>query len=192
MRNRARLLIACISASLVVLAGAAFALVGHGAPARASQFKNGKISILDRPAKPEDSLPESVSALPGLAEDIRAANSTRLAYSREGLNVYVARASQDRICLVIVGGAPGELATFNCVESQILKRGALVLSSRNQDGTFDLFGVVDDDATSARADARRVSASDNVFVLPSVTASSVTISTSAGEKTMDLGTHAPR
>lgn len=146
------------------------------------------MSVLDRPAKASDRLPPAL-VNSGLASHLDNPASARLALSTGGTNVFVARGRNGTLCLIMTSR---EFAA-TCTGRDLLRDGAIYLTTPEADGTMDVYAAVPDGFAEATAGSVNGAVSDNAVWLHGVPLSATTLYLTgrSGSRVVALGLQTP-
>ena len=154
-------------------------------PARSATSADARVALLDRPARPADSVPAAVAAQIDAKEiDL---SSSRLAAVRGTRQYYVARGARG-LCLIQVDEGPAYAAT--CA-STLVAGGVYLATLDRQKGTMQLADVVPDDVTQASVAGAAVAAANNLVLADDVPIGApVTVDAPTGSVAVPIGTGA--
>ena len=181
-------LAAAVAAVLVSIGGAApSGNRGRYSGSAGPGFAPATLAILSRPATPLDAL--AGGALGPAASNVSNLNAARLAAIDGTQRIFVAPGRNETDCLIVIDAAD-KSTTVDCADTSTLVSGAIYISIPNSAArTEDIVGIVSDGVWQVVASDGQVgSVKHNVFTLHQVRGQTVTLSNSAGAKSVvDLG-----
>ncbi|MBA2730753.1 MAG: hypothetical protein H0U48_08390 [Euzebyaceae bacterium] len=156
------------------------------------------LSVLQREARPDDSLPDAVLEDRGGGLDSVLESEVRLAREDRRFRYYVAPTTAGGVCLIAVqkSGPALRAATCSSTADEILRTAGVIPLSFQAANQRRLVGIVPDGYDEVRAGSYRVPITGNVFAFNTTprTASipdPVVIRGPAGQRTIDLSGSAP-
>jgi hypothetical protein len=185
MTTRAKNLSVLVGVILAFGTALLLAAATGGAASKPLQLGNGNVAALSRTAGADDALPAAVTAMPA-ASWISNASASRLVLNASDYRAWVAPGTGGFLCLAVqvtVEGGSG----ITCAPRKTLQTGPIYFSSINASGGVDVVGLVDDAVDSVRAAGNVARLANNAFVLRNMAGTSLTLGTSAGSHSVDLG-----
>ena len=185
MTTRAKSLSVLVGAILALGTALLLAAAIAGAASKPLQLGNGNVAVLSRATAAGDALPAAVTAMPA-ASWISNASASRLVLNAPDYRAWVAPGTGGFLCLAVQVTAEGG-SGITCAPRRTLQTGPIYFSSINANGGVDVVGLVDDAVSSVSAAGNAARLAENAFVLRNMAGTSLTLGTSAGSRTVDLG-----
>jgi hypothetical protein len=134
-----------------------------GAPSAGAPITE-RVSLLARPAQPQDRLPRLVRTWPFALHHYGDGHGARLAYQQGGERLYVIPARHDQLCLVRL--STGEIpAAGTCNPRSMVRGGAIYAAFPSPSGESRVVGVVSDGWQSVTFGNNRAPVRANVFAI---------------------------
>jgi hypothetical protein len=176
-----------LTVAVAGIAAAVLSQIGLGGSGKV-QIGTGKVSALSRAGRTSDALPSSVLSYPFAAHNFASPDGAgaRLVKTDGSLELYAVPGKSGMVCLIEVDDL-AQTAGGACADRHVLLTGSIYMADRQEDGSRQVVGLVGDGHAYAEANGRRTSVENNVFVLPEVEGSQVTIGSATAAQTIDLG-----
>jgi len=180
-----KILSVLVGVALAVGAALAVAAATGGAASKPLRLGTGSVGALSRAAGAGDALPAAITAMPA-ASWIGNASSARLVLDAPDYRAWVVPGTGGFVCLAIQVTAEGT-SGINCAPRKTLQEAPIYISSVSTAGVTDLVGIVDDAVSSVSTAGNVANVASNAFVIRGMRGTSLTLSTSAGSRRVDLG-----
>lgn len=177
----------CGVLALAAITAGAVSQLGLGGSEKV-QIGDGSVSALARSARAGDALPPSVLGYPFAARNFASPNGagSRLVTAQESLRLYAVPGKGGMLCLIEVDSL-AETAGGACADRSALLTGSIYTADRQEDGSWQVVGLVGDGHTYAEANGTRTRVENNAFVLRRVSGGEITIGSPTASQTVEIG-----
>jgi hypothetical protein len=152
-----------------------------------TQIAGGTVSALSRAQRASDALPAGVLAYPFAERNFASprGSGSRLLMTEGSLRLFAVPGKDRMLCLIEIDDG-AETAGGACADRKVLLTGSIYMAARQENGSWNVVGLVGDGPTYAEADDKRAAVRNNAFVLNGVRAGKVTIGSPAASQTIDV------